>query len=41
MFGIFVLQGCQKQSADSQAQFDVGGEAVNKSRVKRVATFWT
>ena len=35
------LQGRQKQSADGQAQFDVGGEAGNNSRAKRVAKFRT
>ena len=32
-------QGCRKQSADGQAQLDVGGEAVNNLRAKRAAKF--
>ena len=31
------LQGRRKQSADGQAQLDVGGEAANNLRTKRVA----
>jgi len=34
-------QGRRKQSVDGQAQLDVGGEAVNNSRTKRTAKFWT
>ena len=34
-------QGRRKQSPDGQAQLDVGGEAVNNSRAKRVAKIWT
>ena len=32
-------QGCRKQSADGQAQFDVSGETGNDSRAKCVANF--
>ena len=35
------VQGRRKQSPDGQAQLDVGSEAVNHSRVKRVAKIWT
>ena len=34
-------QGRRKLSADGQAQLDVGGEAVNNLRAKRIAKFWT
>ena len=36
-----ILQGRRKQSADCQAQLDGGCEAVNNSRAKRSAKFWT
>ena len=34
------MQG-RKQSADGQAQLDVGGEAAKNSHAKRAAKFWT
>ena len=34
-------QGRWKQSADGQAQLDVGGEAANNLRMKRTAKIWT
>ena len=34
-------QGCRNQSADGQAQLDVGGKVANKSRAKRAAKFKT
>ena len=33
------VQGRRKQSPDGQAQFGVGGDAVNNSRAKRAAKF--
>ena len=33
------MQGCWKQSADGQAQFDVNGEISNNLHAKRVAKF--
>ena len=35
------LQGRRKQSADGQAQLDVGGEAANNLRAKCAAKIWT
>ena len=37
----FNPQGRWKQSADGQAQLDVGGEAANNLRTKHAAEFWT
>ena len=36
-----ILTGRRKQSADGQAQLDVGGKAVNNLCAKRAAKFWT
>ena len=38
---IILLQGRWKQSADGQAQLDVGGKGINNSRAKHAAKFWT
>ena len=38
---VSTLQGRRKQSADSQAQLDVGGKAINNLRAKCAAKFWT
>ena len=35
------VQGHWKQSADGQAQLEVGGEVANNLRTKHMAKFWT
>ena len=36
-----LIQSRRRQSADGQAQLDVGGEGANNSCAKRAAEFWT